>query len=191
MATNTDHHFYYQITTQPVPVIFDPALAGAWREPWSLPVKPNRDPRATAALAAPFLAYPYQTVIEPITPDKWFAPLSEPVRYPPALKTALQRDNELVIADFGELVIYSKFSYPWSEPVRFKRDPRAEIVLIASGGYYTVEPLAEAVQLKWYAPLSEPVRLKPGLQAALQQTEAYVNLSFFVQVPRVHGYIII
>lgn len=68
----------------------------------------------------------------------------------------------------GEAILEDKWGFSWSEPVRQKIAPRLAIALIASGLSYTPNP-PFTVYPAWYSRLSEPVRLKPGLKAHLQQ----------------------
>lgn len=183
---NENHTIQYQIVTRPILPLPNPTV-----DQWVGPFSKQRNLARSTAYVAPHLFYCPLDFPEVSSVDKWFRPLSEPKRFKPALETSNHPALFWVQATFGEEIYYSKFNYPWSEPVRLKRDPQEVSALIASGCYYAVEPLAEAVQLKWFSPLSEPVRIKPGLKACLQQVEAYVNLSFYTQTPKYHGYIII
>lgn len=77
----------------------------------------------------------------------------------------------------GEVIAADKWSYPWSEPVRFKRDPKATIALIASGNWFVgAEPFGENIlESEWHYPWSGPVRTRPGLGAHLQPFASFVN----------------
>lgn len=65
----------------------------------------------------------------------------------------------------------SAWHYPWSEPVRQKIAPALAIALMASGPT-SMPPMPPAVSFSYYNPLSEPVRVKPGLRTALQQFDS-------------------
>ena len=70
----------------------------------------------------------------------------------------------------------SSWHQPWSEPVRFKIQPRLQVVLAASGLFWaanTQESYIRSYESRWHYPWSEPVRLKRGLQSRLQQTLAW------------------
>src|SRR5260370_1455077 len=61
---------------------------------------------------------------------------------------------------------------PWSEPVRARIAPALAIALIAAGEFVSFNTItSEAISAdKWFAPLSPPVRVKPRLTAAPQQS---------------------
>lgn len=131
--------------------------------------------------------------IETITLDKWFAPLSEPVRSKPALRTGSQLTT---VTDTDPIVSFSWFaslnepkrnkpallpasqqffwistdpvvSFGWhnwfNEPVRVKASLR-----FGNQQFFgtDTDPI---VSFSWFANLGEPVRLKPGLRAGQQQ----------------------
>lgn len=119
-----------------------------------------------------FILYPslvFPTPTEPETPvvTKWFQPFSEPVRFRIDPKRKVTIDSWLYrlvpAAPFQETIFEDKWHYSWSEPVRFKRIHTSQIV---SGLTWDPQPIPFQW---WYTPLSEPVRIKPGLKVALQR----------------------
>lgn len=77
------------------------------------------------------------------------------------------------IAPAAETVTESRWHQPWSEPVRFRIDPRAKIA-IDSWLYRLVpaEPFGEdPLESKFHFHWSEPVRLPKGLRPWYQQFE--------------------
>lgn len=81
-----------------------------------------------------------------------------------------------------ETVTESRWHQPWSEPVRFKILPALAVALAAaSGNSFSPFPLPNAnptADKYWYR-FEEPVRLKPGIGAHLQQTIAFVEAAPF------------
>lgn len=178
----------YPVLSRPVPQ----AITITWWRPLSEPFLNKNDARSRSALMAPFLAYPYQTIVELTLVTKWFRPFSEPVRTPPRLGAALNPSLFWVQASFGESPDYPKWGYAWSEPVRFKRDPRANVSLMASGPYFPVNPNPETIFVTdWFQPLSERLYSKPGLRPDMQQSTAYLNNTPTLPTPYSFGTIII
>lgn len=98
---------------------------------------------------------------EIITSDKWFAALSEPVRFKQGLGAAQQQFIALPgpfpfvpFAWFQELSKPAVLTKPGLRPSQQQ--------------FFTFNPLPR-VSFGWFAPLSEPVRKKPGLPPALQR----------------------
>lgn len=97
---------------------------------------------------------------EPVTESRWHAPWSEPVRsrIAPQLAVALIASGLAYVeaAPFAERVTEDRWHQAWSEPVRTRWLPPAE-----------QQPLAfqpgPADPYGWYAPLSEPVRIRAAL----------------------------
>lgn len=66
-----------------------------------------------------------------------------------------------------------------SEPVRARRDPRAQAALNAPSFFYPYQTIVEiSLVSKWFAPLSEPVRIKPRLGAGLNPSLFWVQADF-------------
>ena len=79
-------------------------------------------------------------------------------------------------APFPETVTESRWHQPWSEPVRFKREPQASIALAASSGNtFWPFPLPNTnpslTVTDYYMPFSEPVRYPPRLTTAAQKAD--------------------
>jgi hypothetical protein len=102
--------------------------------------------------------------VETITPDKWFAQFSLPVRVKPGLNSAAQQTFTLPPSP---TVSFSWFNN-LSVPVRIK-----PINPAAYPPTYLWQPAPSPfVATGWFNWLSEPVRVKPGLRAPLQQFTA-------------------
>jgi hypothetical protein len=113
---------------------------------------------------------------ETVTVDKWWQPLSEPVRVKAGLATPLQQSLALVkAAPFPETVSIDRWLLPFSEPVRIK--PGLLVDAQREVGYANIQPL---VSFGWFNWLNEPVRLKPGLGAPYQLVYA-ANTSPFTE----------
>ena len=77
-------------------------------------------------------------------------------------------------APTGESIFEDKWNYQWSEPVRFKQDPRASIALMASGlFFFPVQDEEATTEDRWHSPWSEPVRHRPQLLPGLQSVLAF------------------
>lgn len=138
-----------------------------WMQPLSEPVRVKPGirvgtvPHQFLVKAAPFL--------EIISMDKWAFPLSEPVRIKPGLHAALQgflapRSYNLVFEGTSMDKWWKDLSTPVWLPRRLQVGQEPQFAFAPS------EPFLEAIQLKWFAPLSEPVRLPIGLKWTLQHT---------------------
>lgn len=68
-----------------------------------------------------------------------------------------------------ETVMESKWHQPWSEPKRFPKGLAPYLQQAFTGD---PSPFPTSRNMGWYGWLSEPVRQKPGLLAALQQFDA-------------------
>lgn len=98
---------------------------------------------------------------ETITPDKWFMPLSEPVRQLPGVKTAAQPFFAFNPQPFVPFAWFEALS----EPAR--QLPRSPATLAP---FQSWQPAPSPfVATGWFMPLSEPVRKRPGLLAGEQQ----------------------
>jgi hypothetical protein len=122
----------------------------------------------------PFLTEPVAPVGgETITEDKWHQGWTDPVRsrVAPQLAVALIASGLAYVeaAPFAETVTESRWHQPWSEPV-VKAKPR---LADARQQFLAWQPAPSPfVATGWYAPLSEPVRIKPALLASAQQFAA-------------------
>ena len=90
----------------------------------------------------------------------------------------------LTQAQEPEQVTESRWHQPWSEPVRFKIMPALAIALAAaSGNSFAPFPIPNAFPFadKYWFRFEEPVRLKPGIAAGLQQTLALVEAAPFTE----------
>lgn len=96
--------------------------------------------------------------------DGWFKPLSEPVRFPAALKPAQQQFTAYV-PNPTTVTPFAWFA-GLSEPQRFKPGlaPSAQQFFAGDTAVIPVSRLTP-----WFVPLSEPLHKLPGLDAARQQ----------------------
>ena len=178
---------------------------------FSLPVR--YPPRLRTALNPAFFA-PERA---PDTSISWFAPLSEPKRFPRALLPATQpfyvaeepepEGDELAwfaplsqpylvaksVADNPFLAFQSEtppppFGIPWYE--QFSEPQRFPSALRPSAQpfYVAEEPEPEGDELAWFAPLSEPKRFKPALEAANNPAFTRGTAPFYQ--PRAQSYVI-
>ena len=116
---------------------------------------------------------------EQSSPDKWFAPLSEPVRVPARLVTAAQQAfaTDPVSLTQPESVGIDKFLLPLSEPVRVP----ARLVTAAQQAFATdprrLLDRETVTEDRWHQPWSEPQRdlagqrVRLALRVASQQVE--------------------
>jgi hypothetical protein len=126
---------------------------------------------------------------EPVLESKWHQPWSEPVRsrIAPQLAVALIASGLAYVeaAPFAESVTEDRWHQAWSEPVVKARPRLAE----AQQQFLAWQPAPSPfVASGWYAPLSEPVRIKPALPASAQQFAApdpqpRVSFSWFGWLP--------
>jgi hypothetical protein len=145
-----------------------------WHSPWS---EPQRHKRGLGA----HLQRPFTTDAKPVSEAGrlwWLGQLSEPVRTKPRLGTHHHQTLAYVGAatqnapnnNFAEQSYFSKYAYPWSEPVRQKPGLKPQLQQFYANDYELVpippEPRA------YFLPLSEPVRKLEGLKWYLQQTTA-------------------
>lgn len=169
----------YQVKTEAPPGAFS-AIArfeSAWHYPWSEPVRFKQDPRASVALIAsgPFAPVLTQTQIIDGFESRWHYPWSEPVRFKqdPKASIALAASGPFapVLDPDTEITnnFESRWHYPWSEPVRFK-----PAVLVANQPFIFYQPAPpETFTMPWFAPLSEPVRMPKRLPEPNQQFISY------------------
>lgn len=103
-----------------------------------------------------------RSAAEVITPDKWFAPLSEPPRSRQGLRASQQQFSAL--SDPFPFVSFSWFN-ELSKPASLTRPglrPSQQQFLAYVPNPTTVTPFA------WFMPLSEPVRSRSGLKSQQQ-----------------------
>lgn len=97
---------------------------------------------------------------ETITPDKWFAPLADPVRIRPALATGSQP-----VFFFQPTPIIKIDWFQWmAEPVRFRNLPARH------QQWFQFQPFP-IISIEWWAPFGEPVRLPRRLTTGNQRSE--------------------
>lgn len=97
---------------------------------------------------------------ETITPDKWFAALSEPVRFKQGLKAAQQQ----FIALPGP---FPFVPFEWFQELSKPSVLTKSGLLPSQQQFFTFNPLPR-VSFGWFGGLSEPVRKKPGLTPSRQ-----------------------
>ena len=134
---------------------------------WSEPVRQKIDPRRAVALAASGL-------VETLLPEQgkltgaWYQWFSEPVRFKKGLPTREQPVLAYIGAatqnapnnNFSEQSIYSKYAFPWSEPVRVK--PRLREGLQR---FHTNDTVPfPAANIGWHVPFGLPVWPKKGIR---------------------------
>lgn len=104
---------------------------------------------------------------ETITSDKWYAALSEPVRFRPGLNASQQQFSAL--ADPFPFVSFSWFNELAIPPVRTRPG-----LLPSQQQFIALQPAPSPfVATGWYVALSEPARFLPGLRPGQQQFFAY------------------
>jgi hypothetical protein len=164
---------------------------------------PLSEPQRLPSGIKPHLQQSFVTNIAPPAPavQWWVSPLSEPVRATPQPITAAQSALAYVPAatqnapnnNFAEQSLFSKYSFPWNEPVRQKQGltpglqqtlsvnpstPGAFSISLDTGSY--VISIADEITfsgfdstgLEWFAPLSEPVRYAPSRRHLYQSFDA-------------------
>lgn len=103
--------------------------------------------------------------------SSWHQPWSEPVRFMVDPKRKVAIDSWLYryvpISDTNESVLYPKWGYAWSEPVRQK--PGLGIRYQKVDYQDPAALLRPFTALTWHQWLTEPVRLPIGQKAQLQQ----------------------
>lgn len=128
-----------------------------WHQAWSEPVRIKPGLKVYLQKTTAFSETPVRVVVE----SEFHYPWSEPVRKKPLLHAAL--NQFLAHSPTLPPVIYSWIPQ-LSEPVRVK---------LALGARYQqfftadTKVIPDSKYTLWYAPLSEPVRLKPRLRAGL------------------------
>ena len=167
----------YPSLQQPVPLSFDPTNNPSEHyQPWSYPLQTICRNRIAWAFIAAMSAGPFTPPMgyEQPTVDRYLTALSEPIRlnYKQSILTAAQQFTafQLDNAQQPEEVTESRWHQPWSEPYN------KATLTIRFGSYLqqsfigdTANTLLPITNPVWFAPLSEPVRLKIGLGAWLQQ----------------------
>ena len=148
-----------------------PIFADSWHPPLSRPSFHRvAQAAAIAAIAwSSFVSDPgLRARSEATSPDRWFRPLQEPVRFARALPTAQQQFAAFVqAAPFGEAPGADKWMPPLQVPVRFPRALPTTAQQFAA--YVQFAPFAEAVTAdRWHPPLSQPVRFPRAMLAAHQ-----------------------
>lgn len=68
--------------------------------------------------------------------------------------------------NFAEQTSYDKYGYPWNLPVRQRAGLHASRQQFTNRDFNS---FPTQTMFPWFAPLSEPVRVKPALRAALQR----------------------
>ncbi len=99
---------------------------------------------------------------QPVVSFGWFEPFSEPVRVKPGLRP----EGQSVFAIGTQPTVSFGWIYPWSEPVKTRVFQVAQQQALA---WSTFTPAAATTDIRWFAPLSEPVRLKPALLTSEQR----------------------
>jgi hypothetical protein len=145
-----------------------------WHSPWSEPQRQKIGLRA-------YLQQTFATDPKPPRLDGqlwWLNQFSEPVRTKPRLGTHHHQTLAYVGAatqnapnnNFAEQSYFSKYAYPWSEPVRQKPGLKPALQQAYTNDYILIpippEPRSYMLQF------SEPVRKLEGLKWYLQQTTA-------------------
>lgn len=123
-------------------------------------------------------------VAETVTVDKWFEPLSEPVRHKRDPKAALA----LSVASGWAGPQIPTVSFSWyrslNEPVRVpKRLPESQ------QRFFEFNPFPLTPSFAWFESLSEPVRVKPRLRDGAQQAFTIdllprVSFSWFAELSK-------
>lgn len=130
-----------------------------WHYPWSEPVRFPPQLRTGLQTASFYASY------VPIVSFGWMEQLSEPVRFPPDLRAPRQRDffAEPFSLTQPEQILYSKFAYQWSEPVRFPLRLKTGLHQVLA-----FQPMPSPFAASgWYQPLTDPVRFPLRLRAGL------------------------
>ena len=158
----------YQGYTAPVFVAPEEVTSDKWFNPLS---EPQRDKLRLLAGAQPHLflvqAAPFE---ETVTESRWHQPWSEPLRPKPGLAATQQQ----TLAFYPNPTV----SFGWfgnlSDPsVLSKIGLRASLQQAATIDPYALTQPEAVLESKWHQPWSEPVRVKLGLLAALQQSLAW------------------
>lgn len=148
-----------------------PAFAAAvnedsWHQPFGTDIVRQRPPYN--ASRQQFASYvEAQPFLEMVSSDRWFVPLSEPVRFRRTLTTSSQQFSSFVQFRFPETISADRWAQPLTEPSR----PRKPMHTGAQQFSSLVEfaPFAERVTAdRWFVPLSEPVRFRRALPASEQ-----------------------
>ena len=155
----------YQGYTAPVFIAPEEVTADKWFNPLS---EPQRDKLRLLAGAQPYQflvqAAPFE---EAVTESRWHQPWSEPVRLKPGLAATQQQ----TLAFYPNPTVSFGWFGSLSDPsVLAKAGLRAALQQAAIIDPYALTQPEVVSESKWHQAWSEPVRLKPGLSAALQQT---------------------
>lgn len=126
---------------------------------------------ARTALTVGALTAPVFVPTETVTIDKWYRPLSEPVRF--KAKVPVQQVIAQVVLSDRQLTdtFESRWHQPWSEPVRKKPGLLASLQKTTEIDPFPRPPESLTVG-SWLSPFSAPVRHKSGLGAWLKQFSA-------------------
>jgi len=155
----------------PIPRVGETTEA-SWHYRWSEPVRQLRDPKLSVALiSSGGIPNPFPL---PTTGGVVASPDSIISFEIFSKHTVIYQAKAEPIFFAAETITEDKWHFAWSEPVRHKRDPKAAIALIASGGVLNPLPYTP-LESGWHYPWSEPVRLKRGLAATQQQQPVLVR----------------
>jgi hypothetical protein len=135
-----------------------------WFEQLSDPTR-----RIPAAKQVTIVEWTAATTVEIITVDKWFVPFTDPAKRFNLLANQQQAYFSSQVFTTAEVVTVDKWFVPFTEILRRKPD----------ANQYDGDSrfAAVSVRLKWFSPLSEPVRQKIGLPVTEQQ--AYFSSQVF------------
>lgn len=148
------------------PFVEDSTFESKWHQPWSEPVRFKRGlPTYQQPFEAATSIFPTEVIFE----DKWHFPWSEPVRL---RRLSAAQQQTIAAVPFNEDTTFEpKWHQGWPDKLYPKRGLSA-----AQQAFFFYDPfpfVAEVITLdKWWEPLAEPVRQKPGLRASLQDTTA-------------------
>ena len=160
------------LLTQPEAV-----LESKWHQGWPDFATRKTQPHPSQQQTLAF--WPFPITGEVVTLDKWYQEFSQPVRVKLGLLASAQQFLAIdpFILTQPERVSEDKWHQPWSEPVR-----RAGLKTNLQSSYAAPIFVTETVTVdKWFGWLSDPVRQKPGLGVALQQsftTDAEPQVAF-------------
>lgn len=134
-----------------------------WHQPWS---DPTRRKGLNTALEAPASFYVGDLASTTPLESTWHQGWSTPVRSKPGLFAGQQQALALTEAVFGEIILYDKWGYQWSEPsVKSKSGLRTAAQQFLAFQLDAAQQPENVSEAKWHQPWSEPVRFKPRLIA--------------------------
>jgi hypothetical protein len=140
-----------------------------WHQPWSEPVRTKPGLWAGNQQTLAYVRFP---VADTITLDKWFRPPSEPVRSRSFGVQYQQSPQFIFVSVTGSGV--------GAVPTGFSDQPRIQSFQYQVSAAPVFTPTTETITVdKWWQPLAEPVRVKAGLAAPLQQSLALVKAAPF------------